>query len=809
VAIARSGRYGWPLTGLSSERLEHWFVRDGDEYCLIKSIREMCIFSTQSVVKDPPFSRLNLISCRNLMIYLKANLQDRVLRTFHYALRPQGYLFLGTSESVTRHSALFEILDKKNRILKRREGSRANTPSHIDHEMQRSTPRPTARIEVSRSDRLDKIGRRIMEKYWPAYVIIDGGNDVVSFSGGEVGPYLKPVQGAASLNLFNVLRKEIQPAARAAVQISREKGERVVQENLRAKADGQERLVTLIVEPVPDKAVEGGHLIVAFQETDSAVASSGWTISPDVSDTSVQGLEQELRAAKARTAAMQNDYDTNYEEMKSANEEYQSINEELQATNEELETSKEEMQSVNEELQTLNVELDSKNDLLTRLNSDVKNLLNSTQIATIFLNGDLRIKSFTPTATDLFNLRSGDRGRPLTELVSKLKYEDLQHDVQKVLRELSVVEKEVQLADESDTFLMRIRPYRTVDNLIDGVVLTFVEMTDRVAYEMRLAEREQRFRALVDASAQIVWTTNAVGEIDEDSPSWREFTGQTFDQWKGSGWLNAIHPDDRERVSASWRKAVANRAPAHFEYRLHHVSGDWRWNAVRAMPLSSDGSVRGWVGMNFDITDQKQAEMQRELLLRELNHRVKNTLASVISIALQTFKGSLSPKAFKEAFLNRIIALSNTQDLLTRAEWRDVAVRDLLLTELAPYRNDQHSRWSLEGPEVLLSPETALALGMGFHELATNAAKYGALSQPSGRVQVTWDTETTSGTRQLHLTWVETGGPPVASPTRKGFGSRLIREGLTHQLNATVRYDFDPVGVCCFITVPLSIPEGD
>jgi PAS domain S-box-containing protein len=296
--------------------------------------------------------------------------------------------------------------------------------------------------------------------------------------------------------------------------------------------------------------------------------------------------------------------------------------------------------------------------------------------------------------------------------------------------------------------------------------------------------------------------------VEEDSPNWRQFTGQTYDQWKGSGWLDAIHPDDRERIDASWRKAVTDASSFNVEYRLHHVSSAWRWNSVRAVPLKADGSVKGWVGMNFDITERKEADAQRELLLRELNHRVKNTLAAVMSIALQTFKSSPLPQDFRNAFLARVVALSKTQDLLTRAAWREVRLEELLLTELTPYGDDKQSRWTVEGPEVLLRPETALALGMGLHELATNAAKYGALSRATGQIQVTWQVESSNRTRQLHLSWVETGGPTVKAPTRKGFGARLIEEGLEHELNATVRHDFQPGGVHCTIIVPLSAPDG-
>jgi two-component system, chemotaxis family, CheB/CheR fusion protein len=647
-----------------------------------------------------------------------------------------------------------------------------------------------------------------MEKYSPAYVIIDGQHDILRFSGGELGQYLKPSQGVASLNLLNVLRKALRPAVLAAIQAAHEGQRPVVHENLAAKINGHERLVTLIVEPMPEGSVGPGHCIIAFQEAGPHAAETAASGSPEAAATRNRALEQELRATKAQVTAMVDDLETTNEEMKSANEEYQSVNEELQASNEELETSKEEMQSVNEELQTINSEMAVKNELLTRLNSDIKNLLDSTQIATVFLDHDLRIKSFTPTATDLFNLRDSDRGRPLTDLVSRLKYADLQRDVRKVLRTLSMIESEVQLVDETDTFTMRIRPYRTLDNVIDGVVMTFVDITERKAFEVRLAEREQRFHALVNASSQIVWTTNAAGETEDDSPSWRAFTGQTFEQWKGFGWLDAIHPDDRERVNDLWRKAVAEKSPVSTDYRLRHVSGEWRWTAVRAVPLVTADSVSGWVGMNLDITERKEAERQRDLLLHELNHRVKNTLATVMSIALQTLKGAASPLEFRQAFLTRIVALSKTHDLLTNAAWRPVTLSDLVQLELAPYRDDKSPRCRVEGEDVLLEPRVALALGLALHELTTNAAKHGALSVSTGRVDVAWHVRSLNGTRDLHLTWAETGGPPVQAPARRGFGSRLIEEGLAHELDGTVRLDFDVGGVKCAIVAPLSPTES-
>ncbi|MGB8632666.1 MAG: HWE histidine kinase domain-containing protein, partial [Xanthobacteraceae bacterium] len=357
-------------------------------------------------------------------------------------------------------------------------------------------------------------------------------------------------------------------------------------------------------------------------------------------------------------------------------EEYQSVNEELQSSNEELETAKEEMQSINEELQTVNAELAHKNEAMTRTNSDLKNLLDSTEIATIFLDNDLRIKSFTPGMSDIFQLRDADRGRSVANFATALDYPDLVDDARTVLRKLSVVEKEVRLKDKRMAFLMRIRPYRTVDNVIDGVVVTFVDISER-----------ERF---------------------------------------------------------------------------------------------SD---------------------QRAALIQELNHRVKNSLATVQSIAAQTFRYTETPEAFQESFEARLMALAKTHDLLTKSGWETISLRELLMAELEPYGVHESSRFILNGQDAQLTSAMALVLGLAFHELATNAGKYGALSVASGSVEIAW--KIVAGERRLRLNWIETGGPAVKKPTRTGMGSRLIEKGLLYEFGGEARIDFDPSGVQCLINMPL------
>lgn len=286
-----------------------------------------------------------------------------------------------------------------------------------------------------------------------------------------------------------------------------------------------------------------------------------------------------------------------------------------------------------------------------------------------------------------------------------------------------------------------------------------------------LRQSEERFRALVEASAEIVWTRRSDGAAVEDSPSWRAFTGQTYAQLKGSGWLDAIHPEDRPRVTALWRDAVAERAPFETEYRLRHVGSEWRWTAARSVPrLDANGAVQEWVGMNVDISARKDAEQMQHLLLGELNHRVKNTLANVQAIAQQTLRHAKTPAAFAEAFGGRVQALARVHTQLTEATWQGAHLQALIRDQVLS-ASGEAQQFAVQGPDLLLAPQAALHLALVLHELGTNSRKYGALSQPAGRVAVTWAAKN----GRLHLQWRERGGPRVEVPRRHGFGTVLIQ----------------------------------
>ena len=929
VAVARSGRYR-RITGILPDHLARWFAEEGDEHCPIKAIRDMCVFSIHSVVKDPPFSKLNLISCRNLLIYMDGDLQDRVLRTFHYALKPNGILFLGPAEGVSHQAKLFDALDKKHRIFQRRDSAGvlpALTPSPSPSLPVRTRNREEAPAVAPGADRIERSARRIAEKHSPAYLVVDKHHEIVRFSGGEAGRYLEPSAGAASLNLFDILRKALRPVVRAGLQAALATKEPVEQDDVPLKIDGKIQSVTVIVEPIEERGIDGGLCVVVLKSARVRPERSAKALA-DAERDGLGAMEHELRTTKTQLQSTIDDLEISNEEMKSATEEYQSVNEELQSSNEELETSKEEMQSINEELQTVNAEMSGKNDTLTRLNSDLKNLLDSTEIATIFLDNDLCIKNFTPAIMDIFHLRDSDRGRPVTDIANLLSYADMEEDARKVQRRLSIVEHEVQLKDSRMTFVMRILPYRTVDNVIDGVVITFIDITARKQAEAAVSESEARYRTLFEAiddgfciiekvdtapgqpidfryltvnqafsvqsgvssvvgmtireafpgepqewfdTYEAVLRTGesvrferrlvtqgrllelfafriddqnqrrvavifvditarknaeedlrehaAIVEFSQDAhitatphgviaswnPSAMRLFGYSAEEAIGQPISILAPPTQAEEEGAQLKEAIAGNAVGPVEVLRRCKDGSEFEAELTVVPIcSANGTILSIAAVVRDITDRRRARQQREMLLQELNHRVKNTLATVQSIASQTLRYATTHEAFERTFSARLIALSKTHDLLTRHNWESTSLRDLLLQELEPYHAGKTPRFALDGEDIQVKSQMALALGMAFHELATNAVKYGALSGTSGQVGVAWNLHDNDGQKRLRLQWIETGGPRVEKPSRTGMGSKLIGQGLAHQLGGDARLEFEPSGLQYTIDVPFS-----
>jgi two-component system CheB/CheR fusion protein len=485
LEFARAGVYPESIVAdVSSERLDRFFVHEGDTYRGAKQLREMTVFSVHNLIKDPPFRKLDLISCRNVLIYLGPELQKRLLPLFHYALKPAGALFLGPSETISACPELFSTLDKHYRIFRRRSVATRPLPEfplfpveRLAPERGELTPRvPAAEISVAKATE-----RMLLADFAPACVIVNEKYDVVHFHG-RTGRYLEAPPGAPDVNIIRMARPGLRVELRTALHRAVSEHCTVVRENVQVRSNGGSQPINLVVRPVTEPGCGPALLMVVFEDIRprQIIAEPPTRAAPLTTseEAAVRQLESELRSTKEHLQTTIEELETSNQELKSSNEELLSMNEELQSANQELETSKEELQSVNEELETVNAELNSKVEQLDRANSDIRNLLASTQIATIFLGNDLCIKSFTPAISDVFRLIPGDVGRPITDIARRIAYEGLPGDVQDVLRTLSMVEHEVQ-AQDGHWYIMRILPYRTIDNVIDGVVITFVDITER------------------------------------------------------------------------------------------------------------------------------------------------------------------------------------------------------------------------------------------------------------------------------------------------------------------------------------------
>ena len=941
LGLARAGRYADSIAGhIRSDRLERWFTREGDTYCVSKELREMCIFSPHNVIKDAPFSRIDILSCRNLLIYLNTDIQSRVIPIFHFSLRSSGVLFLGNSENVTRHQKLFAAIDRKRRVFRRLETatrvipdfpltSRVRATEPVD--FLRSEP-PPPRLSGS----ISRLAETIAERYSPAYVVIDSQGDVLHFSG-RTGRFLEPVAGAASLNLLNLVHRDLRIDLRSALHRAVSEARRIELPRLVLRQDESAIGVIVVVEPVG--AGDVTSLMVLFQDT--GPVPDGSTGGDRLEDGDhVERLEAELKLTRDRLQAAIEELESTNEELKSSNEEYQSINEELQSANEEMETSKEELQSVNEELQTVNGELGHRVAELGRANSDLKNLLEATQIATLFLDNDIRVRSFTPSAVEIFHLLDTDVGRPLGHVVSRVAYPELQEDVQRVLKSLVPIERTVIDPHTQRHLAARVLPYRSIDNYINGAVVTFTDLTavhnaetalresetrlqallsasseavyrmnpdwtqmlemsggaflaetrasgswlaeyipvdqqaevggaisaaiaDKAPFEFEhrvqradgtagwtisravpildadgqivewfgaasditarrqaedaLLTSEERLHSLVDGLTQLVWRAVELGKWSWASGQWTEYTGQAEVDSHGRGWLEMLHPDDRATAQEAWDRTTEDSG---FEvgYRIRRASdGAYRWFQSRATPVRNDqGGFVEWIGTSTDIDDLRELQERQSVLVAELQHRTRNLIGVVRSMAQKTAGASSDLGDFRNRFRDRLDALARVQGLLSRLNEHDrVSFDELLHTELSAHGAEpgQEGRVTLDGPSgVRLRSTTVQTLAMALHELATNAVKYGALGQPEAQLAIAWRIESQKdGAQHLHIDWRETGvAMPAAGaiPQGGGQGRELIERALPYQLSARTTYVLDSEGVHCTISMPISATNG-
>ncbi|MFA6029687.1 MAG: chemotaxis protein CheB [Elusimicrobiota bacterium] len=533
IEHARAGVYPPSIAAdVPPERLARFFVQQpgGGDFVVHKGLRDLMVFSEQDVIKDPPFSKLDLISCRNLLIYLDAELQEKLIPLFHYALSPGGVLFLGSAETVGEHLDLFGPLDRKAKLYRRKEVLLDPRRPTVGRFLPLSTPggvvprRGAGRSGEKKLQLRELTERALLQHRAVVGALVDARGDVL-YLHGRSGRYLEPSPGEAGANILKMAREGLRRDLATALHGAATRKETARRPGLRVKTNGDFTEVDLTVRPL-GAAGEGLYLVVL----EDAPGKTGAPLSRRASVTRgapnaeegarVAALEEALRAKDEHLQSTVEELETANEELQSSNEEMQSVNEELQSTNEELETSKEELQSVNEELSTVNTELQTKVNELSRTSNDMSNLMTGMGIATIFVDHQLRIQRFTPAATQLVNLIPTDVGRPVGHIVSNLEgYDRLVGDVKEVLDSLAPKEVEVR-SKTGDWFLLRIRPYRTLENVIEGAVITFVDVSElkRIQASLREADSLRRLAVVVRDAYDAITVRDFEGRILEWNP---------------------------------------------------------------------------------------------------------------------------------------------------------------------------------------------------------------------------------------------------------------------------------------------------
>ena len=491
---AREGVYPANIAAdVSAERLSRFFIWVERGYQVSKSIREMVIFAPQNIIMDPPFTKLDILSCRNLLIYLTPELQKKLLPLFHYSLNPGGFLFLGSAETIGMFGSLFAPLDSKARLYRRLET--ILQAEQVEFPAAFAAHRPDAQSKSLKSTtNLQALADQLLlQTYSPAAVLTNVTGDILYISG-RTGKYLEPAAGKANWNIFAMAREGLRYELTSAFQKALRQKDTVTLKNMVVGTNGGTQMVNVTIQPISGQNALRGTVMIVF--TDVAAPSitkmSGKPRRATAKSARMDELERELEHAHQEVQTVREEMQTSQEELRSANEELQSTNEELQSTNQELNTSKKEMQSMNEELQTINHELQIKVDELSRASNDMKNLLDSTNIATLFLDNTLCVRRFTSQTSKITNLIPSDVGRPITDIASALLYPELSNDAREVLRTLVSMEKQIAIA-EGNWFSARILPYRTLENMIDGVVITFTDITvsKKLETELRKEGGEQ------------------------------------------------------------------------------------------------------------------------------------------------------------------------------------------------------------------------------------------------------------------------------------------------------------------------------
>ncbi len=781
LKIAREGSYpNASLADIPHELQEHYVIPHKDRFNFIGQIRDVIRFSGHSLIKDPPFSKVDLVSCRNLLIYFDEKLQKKVMPLLHYAIRPGGFLFLGSSETVGRFDSVFSVVDQKARLFERLPGS-PTYPIPLPGERRERRP-AVSRAEVQKvTESIDEQAvNRLMERYIPASVVLDNDGQIVA-AYGRLSRYFEfPVSAASETSAATLARPGVKEQLGALVRQARTTKKRVISRNVDVVTDFGSLKTEIICDPLDDNSY-----LVVFQEspvftplelTDVLELEHG--------DGHVEALERELRSAKHR--------------LRSATEELETANEELKSSNEEMMSMNEELQSTNEELTTVNDELKTKVDEVTVANTDLRNFFDSTSLAVIVLDNDMRLRSYTKAATAIFPLQPTDRGRPLSDVASRFPALDFATRVHSVMADGIEYNQTVMDREQERTFSLRILPYRTANGTTGGATIVMTDISHAISVESQLAAEQERHELAIEAAGIGVW---------EYLPDRSEFVlgGAAMELLQtrdGTPALQAVLQNfsdtDRTHLRDALETAIHDHTGFELTSRIVGNDGRSRWlkTFARHVADSDPGRV---IGVSVDVTAEYELAEARDLMLNEMNHRVKNLFAMIGGILRMASRKHETVKGLVEDVEGRILALGSAHSLASNQKrTAAVSIQDLIETILTPYR--RHATIDIEGGDLPIAANYITPLTLILHEWSTNALKHGVLGKPDGRLRIRWE-ETGD---QIHLVWNETGTEPVEQPGAAGFGTVLLTSAAK-QIGGKVSTDVDGASLTHTLTMQTKV----
>ncbi|MCX6320336.1 MAG: PAS domain-containing protein [Bacteroidia bacterium] len=578
IEIARKGIFPANISAnVSPDRLNRFFKATEEGYRVNTEIREKVVFAQHNIIMHAPFTKIDILSCRNLLIYMDTELQKKLIGLFYYSINPEGIILLGSSETLGTQSHLFTPVDSKLKIFKRSVASQI--PELLDFPSSFSRTKPVnieKQILAGSTQNIQTLADQLLLQHFsPVGVLVNENGDIIYISG-RTGKYLEPAVGKANMNIFAMLREGLRNEFPVAFRKAIMKKESVVLRNIKVGTDGSTHTLNVNIQWIDKPEPLNGKVMIIFTDVPDITniklrAKKGKKILANIRQSE---LEKELQHAREEIQNTLEEVQTSQEEQESTNEELQSTNEELQSTNEELTTSKEEMQSLNEELQTVNAELQSKVDDFSRVNNDMKNLLNSTDIATLFLDKELNIRRYTIQATKIFKLIKSDIGRPFTDLVSDLIYPELAADALEVLKTLVFIQKSIPTKD-GQWFSNRIMPYRTFDDRIDGLVITFFNISDLKQVEIKLHETEQINRLLLNSSSDVIIKLSTDGKILEFNTEAEKFLGKKRVDAVNQNFIQMFIPEPaRKKTENEMNKLLKKELDGKFKMQVIATGGN-------------------------------------------------------------------------------------------------------------------------------------------------------------------------------------------------------------------------------------------